>query len=653
VSRLDLLVGPNDAGKTTLFQRVINVERPGLPFVNADLIAAQRWPEDPSAHAYDAARIAAQTRRQLIEARIDFATETVFSHESKVELVDLATAGGYDVVLHVVMIPLEMSAARVERRAAAGGHAVPHAKLAPRYARLWPLVVRAMPRCHRALSTTTAGTASGSSHPSTGACPRTHRPGRPGAPSRFVGSDRPAPCPVRGAGGRGGSRCHTWVVECALAVIDTGRFDLATAPTECTSTSPADAGPASLAEGVDLLEAFSAAAAARHRAEVEVVTTLGVLMRAGVVEPLEHLPVDVYLSVRQRFTSPERHMLTDAAEMLADMPATTGLWTDGVLSWSQIRTLVTRLRRYGRPLRVQLDACLAASTELLDLVDADRFDDLVCQAIDALRTPEDVAEEEAAIAGQAYLAARASGDGTVALHGEYAAVDAATVLGAIDAQAARDTAQHGDRRGDGRPLTRAQRRARALANLCRDSLAGHTGRPVAGSNGRCCRRRPASPTMVVHVPWQWITQSAAGVLEVPVPGYLPTLTATTVEALAADAEVRVVIFNGHRPLMVTEKLSAADIPDDTRLAVQARDLGARDPGGRTTVPLSDVHHLGGDGVHDPDRMAVVSPRGHHRILHRHGWSGQVDPATGRITWTSPAGQTITTLPWSARLRAER
>ena len=103
--------------------------------------------------------------------------------------------------------------------------------------------------------------------------------------------------------------------------------------------------------------------------------------------------------------------------------------------------------------------------------------------------------------------------------------------------------------------------------------------------------------------------------------------------------------------MVTKKLHADAVPDDTRLAVQARDLGARDPGGRTTVPLSHVHHLGGDGVHDPDRMAVVSPRGHHRVLHRHGWSGQVDPATGRTTWTSPAGHTVTTIPWTARLRA--
>ncbi len=151
MSRLDLLVGPNGAGKTTLFRHAIHVQRPGLPFVNADVIAAQRWPDDPSGNAYEAARIADQTRRQLVEARIDFAAETVFSHPSKVEFVELAAAAGYDIVLHVVMIPLEMSVARVERRAAAGGHTVPHAKLAPRYTRLWPLIAQAVPRCHRAV----------------------------------------------------------------------------------------------------------------------------------------------------------------------------------------------------------------------------------------------------------------------------------------------------------------------------------------------------------------------------------------------------------------------------------------------------------------------------------------------------------------------
>ncbi|MBK5223091.1 MAG: AAA family ATPase [Acidimicrobiia bacterium] len=151
MSRLDLIVGPNGAGKTTLYEQVIAPDRPGLPFVNADRIARARFGELESERSYDAARIADTTRDALIDARLDFCTETVFSHRSKVDLVTTAVTAGYDVILHVVCIPLELSAPRVALRVAAGGHDVPTDKLHGRYERLWPLVVAAVPHCHRAV----------------------------------------------------------------------------------------------------------------------------------------------------------------------------------------------------------------------------------------------------------------------------------------------------------------------------------------------------------------------------------------------------------------------------------------------------------------------------------------------------------------------
>jgi predicted ABC-type ATPase len=151
VSRLDLIAGPNGAGKTTLYERVIHPARPGLPFVNADRIAVDRFPGDEVSRGHEAAEIAARTRQALIDARIDFCAETVFSHESKVDLVTTAAAAGYDVVLHAVLIPLQMSGPRVATRVAAGGHDVPPEKLASRYGRLWPLVVAATPHCYRAV----------------------------------------------------------------------------------------------------------------------------------------------------------------------------------------------------------------------------------------------------------------------------------------------------------------------------------------------------------------------------------------------------------------------------------------------------------------------------------------------------------------------
>lgn len=149
MSRLDLIAGPNGAGKTTLYERVIAPDRPGLPFVNADRIAADRFPGRALEEAYAAGEIATRARAALIDARIDFCTETVFSHESKVDLVTTAAAAGYDVVLHVVMIPLLLSGPRVAARVAHGGHDVPVDKLESRYRRLWPNIVIAAPHCHR------------------------------------------------------------------------------------------------------------------------------------------------------------------------------------------------------------------------------------------------------------------------------------------------------------------------------------------------------------------------------------------------------------------------------------------------------------------------------------------------------------------------
>ena len=54
--RLDLVARPSGSSKSTFVERVIAPRRSGVAFVNADVIAAARWPSDPTGHAYDAAR---------------------------------------------------------------------------------------------------------------------------------------------------------------------------------------------------------------------------------------------------------------------------------------------------------------------------------------------------------------------------------------------------------------------------------------------------------------------------------------------------------------------------------------------------------------------------------------------------------------------
>jgi len=138
---LHVIAGPNGAGKSSLY-RVVIAPVMNLPFVNADEIAQRLWPGDVEAHAYDAAEVAQQTRLAHLENSDSFATETVFSHDSKLDLLVEAADRGYLTTLHIVMIPVELAVARVEIRVSQGGHTVPIDKIRSRFARLWDLLAQ-------------------------------------------------------------------------------------------------------------------------------------------------------------------------------------------------------------------------------------------------------------------------------------------------------------------------------------------------------------------------------------------------------------------------------------------------------------------------------------------------------------------------------
>ncbi len=147
---LHLIAGPNGAGKTTFFKRVVEPAT-HLPFVNADEIAKARWPGNEERHGHAAARLAAAERDAAMAERRSFATETVFSHPSKLELIRNAKERGYLVHLHVILVPVELSVVRVALRARGGGHTVPEDKIRARYRRLWALVRQGVAVAHEAV----------------------------------------------------------------------------------------------------------------------------------------------------------------------------------------------------------------------------------------------------------------------------------------------------------------------------------------------------------------------------------------------------------------------------------------------------------------------------------------------------------------------
>lgn len=133
-----MAAGPNGAGKTLLAGRFAAESR--LEFVNADMIAAERWPGEEESHAYEAAAAAAARRFEMIAAGRSFVAETVFSHPSKLDFVRAALHSGYTAGIYVVMVPEDLAVMRVRTRVRSGGHSVPEEKIRGRYRRLWGLV---------------------------------------------------------------------------------------------------------------------------------------------------------------------------------------------------------------------------------------------------------------------------------------------------------------------------------------------------------------------------------------------------------------------------------------------------------------------------------------------------------------------------------
>ncbi len=147
--QLWLLAGGNGAGKSTFYR--ISLQPKGIPFVNADLIAKELFPDNPEASSYEAAIIAEQMRSRLLAEGKSFCFETVFSHPSKIDFVAQAKANGYEVILifiHLELVPLNQ--ARISQRVSEGGHSVPEDKVASRIPRTLHNVRQTLPLCDRA-----------------------------------------------------------------------------------------------------------------------------------------------------------------------------------------------------------------------------------------------------------------------------------------------------------------------------------------------------------------------------------------------------------------------------------------------------------------------------------------------------------------------
>ncbi len=135
-----LLAGPNGAGKSTLFRALVRdgIISVDLPFVNADLHERDCLQHiiDPEKRSNAARQWADAQRAAKLSAGESFASETVFSHASKLALIEEAIAHGLVVALYVVALDdPQRLLTRVKQRVREGGHDVPADRILARYPR--------------------------------------------------------------------------------------------------------------------------------------------------------------------------------------------------------------------------------------------------------------------------------------------------------------------------------------------------------------------------------------------------------------------------------------------------------------------------------------------------------------------------------------
>jgi predicted ABC-type ATPase len=151
-----LLAGPNGAGKSTLYKSLVadGLIPQEAEFVNADLYEAAHLQhiqnlEDRSIAARDWAD---QRRSSLLREGASFVSETVFSHASKLALIEQAVQYGFYVSLLIVGLddPKRLLD-RVRQRVKEGGHSVPNERILARYPRTLTNLRLAIPVAHMVL----------------------------------------------------------------------------------------------------------------------------------------------------------------------------------------------------------------------------------------------------------------------------------------------------------------------------------------------------------------------------------------------------------------------------------------------------------------------------------------------------------------------
>ncbi len=133
-----IFAGPNGSGKSTIIEYFLSNN--DLIYLNADY-CARADPEIAKMQDGQEKSIRAQKKTEnllkgMIEEGLSFAWETVFSHESRLEIMKFSKQKGYRIhLIYITTKHPDINVARVHDRFLQGGHDVPEDKIRGRYER--------------------------------------------------------------------------------------------------------------------------------------------------------------------------------------------------------------------------------------------------------------------------------------------------------------------------------------------------------------------------------------------------------------------------------------------------------------------------------------------------------------------------------------
>jgi hypothetical protein len=338
------------------------------------------------------------------------------------------------------------------------------------------------------------------------------------------------------------------------------------------------------------------------------------------------LSLTSWLAAHGRRSRRDAYRDAAVAHRLAQLPVTATAWSDGTLSSGQVAAIVANVSADHAALYAQHEPNMTPLLAELSVADT-------TAAMRAWRLRADAEDDGPAPAERpSELFLSRTLDGRREVSGHLGAEDAAVVEAAI---AAAEGSVPAD--GEGPMPSAAQRRAEALADVCRWFLA-HGDKAPSGARNR--------PQLSVIVGLSDLAQDRPGILAdgAAVPG-------STVSRLACDAVLHRIVMAG-RSTVLDYGSSVRTVSPALWAALVVRDGHCRHPGCDRPPAWCEAHHVQHFSKGGPTCLSnlVMACNRHHHLWHDHGWELELSP-DGTLVLRSPLGKVITSRPPPAHVAA--